>query len=101
MDSFCKDTIMKGLDEWSKSIPQELLKSSRFIKDMADIRLKDEGAKAKIIYKYSKSATISLPAKYIRSTGKENIELIIVERDSAKGTAELNRDPKTLDIPNV
>lgn len=98
MVGFCKDVVMKGLDVWSKSNPQDLAKLSRFFKDIADIRLKSEASKAKIVTKYQSNVLTGLPAKYIRPLGKENIELIIVEGDSAKGTVETGRDKYTQGI---
>lgn len=95
MIGFCKETVMKGLDEWSKSNPQDLSKLSRFFKDIAEIRQKAEGAKSKIVTKYQANSITGLPSKYVRPLGKENIELIIVEGDSALGTVEEGRDDQT------
>lgn len=98
MVGFCKETVMKGLDEWSKANPQDLSKLSRFFKDIAEVRQRSEASKAKIVTKYHQNAITGLPSKYIRPLGKEHIELIIVEGDSAKGTVEVGRDPKTQGI---
>lgn len=98
MLGFCKDVVMKGLDEWSKANPQDLARLSRFFKDIAEVRQKSEASKAKIVTKYQKNAINGLPAKYVRPIGKDNIELIIVEGDSAKGTVEIGRDTYTQGI---
>ena len=92
MVGFCKEVVMRGLDDWSKSNPQDLARLSRFFKDIAEVRQKSEASKAKIVTKYQQNVITGLPAKYIRPLGKENIELIIVEGDSAKGTVETGRD---------
>ena len=78
---FCKDTVMRGLDEWSKTNPQDLAKISKFFKDMAELRIKNDKSKAKIVNKYKSNAITGLPQKYVRPLGKKNIELIIVEGD--------------------
>ena len=92
MLGFCKDTIMKGLDDWSKANPQDLNKLAKFFKEMAELRQKSESSKAKIVTKYQKNPISDLPAKYKRPTGNKDIELIIVEGDSALGTVELGRN---------
>ena len=98
MIGFCKETVMKGLDDWAKSNPQDLAKISRFLKDIAELRQKNEASKAKIVTKYKPNVLTGLPAKYIRPLGKENVELLIVEGDSAKGTVETGRDKYTQGI---
>lgn len=98
MIGFCKEVIMKGLDEWSKANPQDLAKLSRFFKDIAEVRQKSEASKAKIATKYQQNVITGLPSKYLRPLGKEHIELIIVEGDSAMGTVTTGRDEKTQGI---
>lgn len=98
MIGFCKEVIMKGLDEWSKANPQDLARLSRFFKDIAEVRQKSEASKAKIVTKYQQNIITGLPSKYVRPLGKEHIELIIVEGDSAKGTVVTGRDKYTQGI---
>lgn len=82
MIQFCRQTVMNGLDNWSKSNPQDLAKLCKFFKDMGELRIKQDKDKEKIVQKYSSStATGGLPKKYVRPLGKEHIELIIVEGD--------------------
>lgn len=92
MNGFCKETVMRGLDEWSKANPQDLAKMAKFFKEMAEIRQKTENSKAKIVTKYAKNPISDLPLKYKRPLQNKNVELIIVEGDSALGTVELGRD---------
>ena len=96
MALFCKDVVMKGLDTWSKTNPQDLVKLCKFFKDMGELRVKQDKDKVKIVQKYSSSvATGGLPKKYVRPLGKEHIELIIVEGDSAMGNVETGRNKYT------
>ena len=98
MVGFCKDTVMKGLDEWSKANPQDLQKLCKFFKDIAELRTKQEAGKVKIATKYQKNPITNLPKKYKKPINKTGIELIIVEGDSALGEAEKDRDEYTQGI---
>jgi DNA gyrase subunit B len=60
--------------------------------------MKNEGARAKIVTKYHSNTLTGLPAKYKKPKGKKHIEFIIVEGDSAMGTALEARDPETQGI---
>lgn len=95
MVGFCKEAVQRGLDDWSKHNPQDLAKISKFIKDIAELRMKSEAGKQKIVTKYKPNTITGLPAKYIRPLGKKDIELIIVEGDSALGTVTTGRDKMT------
>ena len=91
MIPFAKNVIMNGLDQWSKSNPQDLSKLSKYFKDIAELRMKNEAGKAKIVTKYQQNTLTGLPAKYAKPT-EEDRELIIVEGDSAGGSAKVARD---------
>ena len=93
MAPFCKNTIMNGLDEWSKANPNDLQKLCKFFKDMADLRSKQESGKSKIVSTYKKNPLNNLPAKYIKPVVNKNVELIITEGDSAAGTVHEMRAP--------
>jgi DNA gyrase subunit B len=98
MIGFCKETVMKGLDNWSKNNPQDLQKLAKFFKDICELRIKQENGKAKIVTKYQKNTMTNLPKKYMPPINKTGIELVIVEGDSALGTTEIDRDKYTQGI---
>ena len=90
MEPFCKEVTMKALDEWSKTNPGDLAKLSKYFKDIAEIRMKTDKEKVKIVTKYQENTLTGLPAKYSRPKGKCK-ELVIVEGDSAGGTVKTAR----------
>lgn len=95
MEVFAKEKVMARLDQWAKSSPQDLAKICKYFKDIADVRQKAESSKAKIVKKYESNVITGLPSKYIRPLQNKNVELVIVEGDSALGTAHTSRDPQT------
>ena len=95
MDPFCKDVIVRGLDEWSKNNPNDLQKVAKFIHSIAQIREKADKEKVKISANYESSAFSGLPSKYTKPTGKDHLELFICEGDSAKSPIIKCRDTST------
>lgn len=93
---FAKQTVMEGLDIWAKNKPNDLQKVCKFLKDVAQARANSEKENLKVTAKYETSASSGLPAKYSKPTGPSSLgwELIIVEGDSAKSSADDGRDPK-------
>lgn len=83
---FIANTIHKGLDEWAKKNPKDLMKICKWIKEIAEVRLKNDTEKIKISNNYKKSVVGgNLPSTYHKPTGKNNghWECLIVEGISA------------------
>lgn len=91
MEPFVRNGVVKGLEEWAKYNPNDLAKICKYIKDIAEIRLKADKEKIKLTNKYTSSALTGLPDKYVAPTGKNHLELWICEGDSAAGTLKNNR----------
>lgn len=96
MYPFMRDEIQKQLEEWVKSNQKEFSKICRYLKDIAEIRMKQDKEKVNLNKKYNSSALTGLPSKYVAPLNKKgDLELWITEGDSAGGTLENNRDNNT------
>lgn len=92
MRPFVKNMTIDILDQWSKDNPSEFLKICKYLKSVAEIRAKGETEKVKISNRFSSSPLTSLPSKYVAPIGKKDLELWIVEGDSAAGNMMNCRD---------
>ena len=108
MKGFVSKNVQAGLQEWTKSHSQDLQKLCKYFKEIIELRDKADKDKVKLSAKFDVSATSGLPAKYLRPNGRTETELVIVEGDSAFGSARNSRDqsrqgifPVRGKIPNV
>lgn len=92
MKPFVSQTIISGLKEWEKTHSAELQKLCKYFKEMIEMRCSQDKKKEKIAATFKQSIFSGLPEKYIKPNGKTGIELIIVEGDSAAGSARDSRD---------
>ena len=96
MKPFACDQTLKALDAWAQSNPNDLQKVCKYLKEVCEIRSKVDDSKIKLSDKYTTSVLPGgLPAKYKKPNGKKNIEVWIVEGDSAASSLENNRDKQT------
>ena len=92
MYKYVKDLTTKSLEEWSKMSPGDLQKVCKYIKEIAEIRAKSDDSKIKLSNNYETSSLTGKPKKYVSPSGNKNLELIIVEGDSAMGSTRNSRD---------
>lgn len=90
MFDFVKNAVLESLEQWSKENSSDMQKICKQLKSIAEIRVKSEEGKVKLSNKYN-SALTGLPDKYDEPTGTEDLECIIVEGDSAGGSAKNKR----------
>lgn len=92
MKPFIKDLTVKSLEQWAKEKPNDLQRVAKYLKDIADVRTKSNETKVKLTSNYESSALGEYPKKFVKPSGKKNIEFFIVEGDSALGGIENGRD---------
>ena len=86
------NVTLKHLNDWAKSNPTELQKVCKYLKEVCEIRTKQDGEKIKMSDKFTASAVSGLPSTYEKPFDSKDFEVIIVEGKSAKGGAVNNRD---------
>ena len=95
MGPFVKNTVIEGLEEWSKKNPKDFAKVCKYLKDVAELRLKQDKEKINLNKKYNANSLTGLPSKYVPPIGKKDLELWIVEGDSAGGNMDTKRHIQT------
>ena len=88
IEPYMKEVVYKTLDKWASENPQSLQKLCKYFKEVATLRLKAEDSRKKVSKSYKPSAINGLPYKYDIPKAKKNLELLIVEGDSAKGSVK-------------
>lgn len=89
---FIKSLVDQGLDEWSRTNANDLQRLCKYFKDVGNLRLKTNNEKIQL-QKSAVSVFTGLPSKYQKPSGKHNLELILVEGDSAMASCREACDP--------
>jgi DNA gyrase subunit B len=95
---FTKNLLLDGLAQWIKENPNDVKKLCKYFKDVAEVRVKSDATKMTLTKKYQASSLTGLPRKFKKPKNYpkgEHLELVILEGDSAMGSAEDSRDEKT------
>lgn len=84
---FIKELMTTGLDAWAKTHSSDLQRICTHFKGAADLRLRSDKEKVNMVKRYTTSSLTGLPDKYEKPNGRDHLEFIIVEGDSAKSPA--------------
>lgn len=98
MFPFVSNTVMEALDNWSRAKPKDLEKMAKWFKQVIDLRMRMSKEKVKLSSSFTSSLFTGYPAKYIKPNSNKDVELIIVEGDSAFSSCRNARDPNTQGI---
>lgn len=91
---FIAEVLETQLNEWVKSNSNQLQRLCKYFKDVAELRMSEENHRINYIKKIKDTSVISgLPSKYNKPAGKDHLELLITEGDSAVSQANRARDP--------
>lgn len=92
MFNFVRTLTISSLEQWSKENPNDLQKVCKYYKEIAEIRVKSDENKIKLSSNYKASSLSGgMPSKFVKPSGYKNLELVIVEGDSALGSARYSR----------
>ena len=79
MKPYASNATFTAIDEWTKKAPGDLQKLGKYLKEVCELRTKQDTEKIKISDKYTASPITGYPAKYKKHNGKGPFELFIVE----------------------
>lgn len=86
---FIKAMVMDEMENWAKENPGDLTKICKYLKDVAEMRVKTDREKVNITKKYNASALTGLPSNFVAPTGDhrkgDKLEVMFAEGDSAAG----------------
>lgn len=91
---FIKALVMDELDNWAKANPNDLNKICRYLKDIAEMRVKNDKERVNITKKYNASSLTGLPSNVVMPTGdwrKVPFEILFAEGESAAGAMRNDR----------
>lgn len=83
MKPYMVEATLKGLEEWASTNPNDLQKIAKYLKEICEIRSKQDKEKVKMSDKYATSVITGYPAGYKKPNGNKNIEVLIFEGKSA------------------
>lgn len=92
IEPYIRNFTIKSLENWAKLRPGDLQKIAKFLKDVAELRMKSDTDKVKLSSKYETNVLTGRPKGFVPASGKKELELVIVEGKSALGSTKNSRD---------
>lgn len=94
---YFEQMVPAWLDEWATKSPKDFIALCKYFEQVAKIRMDSDKAKEKLAANYKANRLTNMPAKYIppNDLNSDQLELIIVEGDSAYGSYKNSRNANT------
>lgn len=83
MEPYAREVTLKALEQWATTNPNDLQKVAKYLKEVCEIRTKQDKEKVKMSDKYTTSVISGYPAGYKKPNGNKDIEVLIFEGKSA------------------